>query len=169
MLAEVSRNANSPYIGRRAPWRGYKRNCDQQLLMRPFHYSRGNFKLMRSTTCTISIGLTARTEGEAADTAAEVTASAEEAMDTVTTVNPLPFVDQDYEETTVEIDGAIKGPARGDAMSVDDQDAGRSTIPGKNENDLSITSASNTTSRRAEQPRHRTSKCLSATLKAQRK
>lgn len=82
------------------------------------------------------------------DTAAEVTASAEEVMDTVTTVNSLRFVDQDRQETTGEVDGAIKGPAKGDAISVDDQAAGRSIIPGKNENDPSTTPASNTSLRR---------------------
>jgi hypothetical protein len=82
------------------------------------------------------------------DTAAEVITSAEEAMDPVTTVNSLPFVDQDREETTGEVDGAIMGPAEGDAISVGDQDAGRSIIPGKNENDPSTTPTSNTSSRR---------------------
>jgi len=149
MLAEASRNANFPYIGRRALWRGCKRNCDQQLLMRLFHHDRGNFKPMRSTTCTISIGLTAHTEGEVADTAAEVIASAEEAMDTAITGNSLPFVDRDHEEATVGVDEDIKDPAKGDAMSAEGQDAGRSTIPGRNEDNLSITSASNTTSPRA--------------------
>jgi hypothetical protein len=81
---------------------------------------------------TISIGLTVHTEEEVADTAAEATTSAKEAMDTATTVNSPPFVDRDREEDTVEVDEEIKGPARGDAMSVDDQDAGRSIIQGKN-------------------------------------
>lgn len=117
----------------------------------------------------INIGLTAHTEGEVAGTAVEVTTSAEEAMDTGATVNSLPFVDQDREEATAEVHGAIKDPAKGDAMSVDDQDAGRSIIPEKNENDPSTISASNTTSRRARQPPHRTSKCSSATLKARRR
>ena len=54
------------------------------------------------------------------DTAVEVITSTEEAMDTVTTVNSLPFVDQDREETTREVDGVIKGPAEGDAISMDD-------------------------------------------------
>lgn len=104
---------------------------------------------MRSTTYTISIGLTAHTEGEVADTAAEVIASAEEAMDTAITGNSLPFVDRDHEEATVGVDEDIKEPAKGDAMSTEGQDAGRSTIPGRNEDDLSITSASSTTSLRA--------------------
>jgi hypothetical protein len=124
---------------------------------------------MRSTTCTISIGLTAHTEGEVVDIAAEVIASAEEAMDTVITVNSHLFVDQDREEATVGVDRAIKGPAKEDAMSVDDKDAGRNIILVKNENDPSTTSASNTTSRQVEQPPHRTSKRSSATLKVQRR
>ena len=69
--------------------------------------------------CTISIGLTAHTEEEVADTAAGVTTSAEEAMDTAVTVNSLLFVDQNHEEATVEVDEAIKDPAKGNAMSVD--------------------------------------------------
>jgi hypothetical protein len=137
--------------------------------MRLFHHNRGNSKLRRSTKGTITTGLTAHTEGEVVDTAAEVIASAEEAMDTVTTVNSLHFVDQDYEEATVGLDGAIKGPAKGDAMSVDDQGAGRSTIPGRNEDNHSITSASNTTSPRVKQPLHRTSRCSLATLKERRR
>lgn len=169
MHAEVSRNANFPYIGRQALWRAYKQNCDQQLPMRLFHHIPGNFKLIRSTTCTISIGLTAHTEGEVVDTAAEVIASAEEAMDTVTTVKLLTFVDQDREEATVGVDGDIKGPAKGDAMSVGDQGAGRSIIPRRNEDNHSITSASNTTSPRVKRPLHRTSKCSLATLKEKRR
>lgn len=106
----------------------------------------------------ISIGLTARTEEEAADTAAGIIANAEGAMDIATTMNPRVFVDQDCEEATVEVeevirdfdevikDPAIKDFAKGNAMSVDNQDAGRSIIPGRNEDDLLITSASNTTS-----------------------
>ena len=114
---------------------------------------------MKSTTSTISIRLTARTEGEVADTAAGVIASTEETTDTVTTGKSPPFVDQDREEATVGVDAAIKGPAKGDAMSVDDQGAGRSIIPGKNEDNRSITSASNTTSPRAKRPPRRISRC----------
>lgn len=87
--------------------------------MRLFHHSRGNFKLMRSTTCTISIGLTVHTEEEVGDIAAEATTKAGEAMSTATTVSLHPFVDPDHEETTVEVGGGTKGPARGDAMSVE--------------------------------------------------
>lgn len=94
--------------------------------------------------CTINIGLTAHMEGEVAGTAAEVITSAEETIDTVTTVTTLPFREQDREKAIVEADGGIKGPAKGDAMSVDDKDAGRNIIPGKNGNDPSTTSASNT-------------------------
>jgi hypothetical protein len=82
------------------------------------------------------------------DTAAEVITSKEEATDPETTVSSLHFVDQDREETTGEVDEAIKGPPKGDAISVDDQDAGRSILPGKNENDPSTTPASNTSLRR---------------------
>ncbi|KAJ5900234.1 uncharacterized protein N7473_004304 [Penicillium subrubescens] len=70
--------------------------------MQLFHHGRGNFRRIRSTRYTISIGPTGHTEGEVVDTAAEVIASAEEAIDSVTTVNSLPFVDQDHEEATVE-------------------------------------------------------------------
>lgn len=169
MPAEVSRNANFLYTGRRAPWKEYKRNCDQQLPIRLFHHSRGNFKLMKNTTCTISIGLTAHTEGAVADTAAGVIASAEEAIDTVTIGNSRPFVDQDHEEATMEVNGAIKGPARGDAMSAESQDAGRSTIPGRNEDNHSITSGSSTTSPQAKRPPHRISRCSLAALKEKRR
>ncbi|KAG2000891.1 hypothetical protein GB937_010728 [Aspergillus fischeri] len=129
----------------------------------------GSSRLMKSTTGMISIRLIAHTEGEVVDTAAEIITSAREAMDMVTAVNSLPFVDQDHEEATVEVDGAIKGPAKGDAISVDDQDAGRSTILGKNKNNPLTTSASNTSLQQAEQPPRRTSKCSSAILKAQRR
>ncbi|KAJ5743510.1 hypothetical protein N7533_010612 [Penicillium manginii] len=82
------------------------------------------------------------------DTAAEVITSKEEATDPETTVTSLHFVDQDREETTGEVNKAIKGPPKGDAISVDDQDAGRSILPGKNENDPSTTPASNTSLQR---------------------
>ena len=119
MLVEVSRNASSPYTGRRAPWRGYKRNCDQQSLMPPFLHMWGSSKLMRSMTCTVNIGLTAHTGEEAVDTAAEDTTKTEEAMSTATTVSLHAFVDPDREETTVEVGGGTKGPARGDTISIE--------------------------------------------------
>jgi hypothetical protein len=169
MLVEMSRNVNSPYTDLRALWREYRQSYDPPLLMRLFHHMRGSFKLMRNTTCMISIGLTAHTEEEVVDLAAEATTSAEEAIGTVTTANLLLFVDWDHEETTVEVDGTTKGPARGDAMSVESQDAGRSITPGRNEDNHSITSASNTTSLRAKRPLHRISRCSLATLKERRR
>jgi len=119
--------------------------------------------------CMISIGLTARTEEKAADTAVGAIANAEEAMDIATTMEPPGFRDQDREEATTEADEAIKNPAKGNAMSADDKDAGQSIILGRNRDDLLITSANSTTSPRARQPRHRTSRCFLVTLKERRR
>ncbi|KAJ6039209.1 hypothetical protein N7460_007241 [Penicillium canescens] len=111
-----------------------------------------NPQTLRTDVAKSHVGRVDQREEEATfatlDTAAEVTTSAEEVMDTATTVNSLPFVDKDREETTGEVDGAIKGPTKGDAISVDNQDAGRSIIPGKNKIDPLTTPANNTSLRR---------------------
>ncbi|KAJ6019518.1 hypothetical protein N7522_001585 [Penicillium canescens] len=113
-----------------------------------------NPRTLRTDVAKPHVGRIDKREDEARfatlDTAPEVTTSAEGVMDTATTVNSLPFVDQDREETTGEVDGAIKGPTKGDAISVDNQDAGRSIIPGKNEIDPLTTPANNTSLRRGQ-------------------